>query len=100
MSKVRVLYDFEGEGNSSEMTIRVGDILMVANTNVGDGWWEGTNARGERGLFPAAYVEALPAFENKPPPPPAGDRYDQVRRIFLLIFYLICTLTHHSNLAC
>lgn len=85
MSKVRVLYDFEGEPNSSEMTIRSGEVLTVTNTNVGDGWWEGTNPQGQRGLFPAAYVEVVPANEAKTPQPPT-DRYDQVSNCFY--FYL------------
>ncbi|XP_055624006.1 sorting nexin lst-4 [Toxorhynchites rutilus septentrionalis] len=66
MSRVQVLYDFTGEPNSSELTINVGEILTVTNTEVGEGWWEGSNARGQRGLFPAAYVEVLP---NNPGPP-------------------------------
>lgn len=78
MSKVRVLYDFDGEPNSSEMTIRSGEQLTVTTTNVGDGWWEGMNSKGQRGLFPAAYVEVIPINETKVPPPPSADRYDQV----------------------
>lgn len=75
MSRVKVLYDFQGEPNSAELTIAVDDILTVTNTEVGEGWWEGTNARGQRGLFPAAYVEVLPmtvaaAGPPKMPPPP------------------------------
>lgn len=91
MSRVKVLYDFQGEANSAEISISVGEILTVTNTSVGEGWWEGTNARGQRGLFPAAYVEVLPnnAGPPKMPPPPLisqqqqqqqppqGPRYDQ-----------------------
>ena len=75
MSKVRVLYDFSAEPGSSEMSITGGEILTVTNTNVGDGWWEGQNVSGQRGLFPAAYVEAISANELAAPAP---DRYDQV----------------------
>ncbi|XP_053684059.1 sorting nexin lst-4 [Sabethes cyaneus] len=72
MSRVQVLYDFAGEPNSAEITITVGEILTVTNTEVGEGWWEGTNSRGQRGLFPAAYVEVLAnnAGPPKMPPPP------------------------------
>uniref|UniRef100_A0A1Q3F4K7 Sorting nexin n=1 Tax=Culex tarsalis TaxID=7177 RepID=A0A1Q3F4K7_CULTA len=74
MSRVKVLYDFQGEPNSAELTIAVDDILTVTNTEVGEGWWEGTNARGQRGLFPAAYVEVMPMAvapgPPKMPPPP------------------------------
>lgn len=44
------------------------------------GWWSGTNARGQSGLFPSNYVELLPPSvgedtapdvnDNVPPPPP------------------------------
>lgn len=71
MSRVQVLYDFTGEPNSSELSINVGEILTVTNTEVGEGWWEGANARGQRGLFPAAYVEALPNNAGPPSMPPA-----------------------------
>ena len=50
------MYDFTGEG-SGELSIKCGEILTVTNTNVGDGWWEGTNSTGQSGLFPEAYVE-------------------------------------------
>lgn len=30
---------------------------IVFEQDVGDGWWEGTNQNGMRGLFPEAYVE-------------------------------------------
>lgn len=72
MSRVQVLYDFSAEPNSAEITITVGEILSVTSTDVGEGWWEGTNSRGQRGLFPAAYVEVLPNNPGPPqmPPPP------------------------------
>ena len=28
------------------------DVLTVTRQDVGDGWWEGRNTRGESGLFP------------------------------------------------
>lgn len=64
-SYVRALYEFSGEPGSSEISVKVGDILSVTRTDVGEGWWEGKNVRGEIGLFPAAYVEALSANEVK-----------------------------------
>lgn len=76
MSRVKALYDFSGEPNTSELTIAAGDELSITRTDVGEGWWEGTNSAGKTGLFPAAYVEVLPMGPPKvavPPPPP---RYD------------------------
>ncbi|XP_031572119.1 sorting nexin lst-4-like [Actinia tenebrosa] len=65
--KVRVLYDFDGDPASGELIISTDEVLLVTSTDVGEGWWEGTNSSGTRGLFPQAYVEFL---EDGPPPPP------------------------------
>lgn len=33
--------------------------------DVGEGWWEGINSKGEKGLFPAGYVEVnFKVFNN------------------------------------
>lgn len=68
--KVRGLYDFMGEPNTAELSITAGEVLTVTRTDVGEGWWEGLNSRGQSGLFPEAYVEKI---ESGPPniPPPA-----------------------------
>lgn len=63
--QVQVLYDFSGEPNTSELTINAGEILTVTRDDVGEGWWEGKNSRGDCGLFPESYVERIAA------PPPA-----------------------------
>nr|XP_023027310.1 sorting nexin lst-4 [Leptinotarsa decemlineata] len=42
--KVKVLYDFQGEAGTAEMTISTGEILTVSRTDVGEGWWEGINS--------------------------------------------------------
>ncbi|EDW40914.1 sorting nexin lst-4 [Drosophila sechellia] len=62
-SYVRAMYDFTGEPGSSELSIATGDVLSVTRSDVGEGWWEGKNARGQIGLFPAAYVEVMSAAE-------------------------------------
>lgn len=64
-SYVRALYEFSGEAGSSEISIKIGEILSVTRTDVGEGWWEGKNSQGEIGLFPAAYVEVMSAAEVK-----------------------------------
>ncbi|XP_022212741.1 sorting nexin lst-4 [Drosophila obscura] len=91
-SYVRAMYDFSGEPGSSELSINTGEVLSVTRSDVGEGWWEGKNSRGQVGLFPAAYVEVLSAAEAQklsaatatPVPPvadpfaaPAPPRYDQ-----------------------
>lgn len=55
--QARVLYDFEGQPGTSELSITTGEILNVTSKDVGEGWWEGSNQRGLSGIFPAAYVE-------------------------------------------
>lgn len=56
--QARVLYDFEGQA-STELTINAGEVLTVVRQDVGEGWWEGLNSRGQSGLFPAGYVELI-----------------------------------------
>lgn len=85
MSRVKALYDFRGEPNTSELSMETGEVLNITRTDVGEGWWEGTNSAGKTGLFPAAYVEVMPMGPPQapvPPPPPAiaapvAPRYDQ-----------------------
>ncbi|KAG5684666.1 hypothetical protein PVAND_013884 [Polypedilum vanderplanki] len=56
--KVTVLYDFTSE-IENELSIIAGEILTVTDRDVGNGWWEGTNSAGKRGIFPASYVEEI-----------------------------------------
>ncbi|KAA0184638.1 hypothetical protein HAZT_HAZT009036 [Hyalella azteca] len=72
---VRVLYDFEAQPGTGEMSLREGEILTVTRQNVGDGWWEGTNALGEAGLFPAAYTEEVSSAPPSMPPPSLPPEY-------------------------
>lgn len=64
-TRVKALYDFTGEPNTSEISIEAGEILILTRTDVGEGWWEGTNSQGQTGLFPEAYVEIYK--ETQPP---------------------------------
>lgn len=57
--KLKVLFDFSAQSGSSELSIFKDEILTLLNKDIGEGWWEGINARGERGLFPAGYVEEV-----------------------------------------
>lgn len=91
-TRVQALYAFSGEPNTSEISIESGEILVLTRTDVGEGWWEGTNSKGQTGLFPEAYVEiykepaaAAPNHQPVPVPPPfdsqppsgQAPRYDQ-----------------------
>lgn len=68
--KVRALYDFAGEPQTAEISISAGEIISVTRIDIGEGWWEGTNSKGQSGLFPEAYVERI-ADNSKPPSTPA-----------------------------
>lgn len=78
MTQVQALYDFSGEPGTTEMSITSGEILTLLNTEIGEGWWEGRNAKGETGLFPAAYVRKLsPEETTQTKAAPPAPRYDQ-----------------------
>lgn len=86
-SYVKAMYDFNGEAGTSEISIKVGEILTVTRTDVGEGWWEGKNSKGTIGLFPAAYVEVMSAAEvaqfnqaNQQPSATESNRYINEKR--------------------
>eukprot|EP00808_Paulinella_micropora_P021484 g25932.t1 len=54
---VVALWAFEAQ-NEQEISFKQGDQIQVI-TAEGDGWWEGMNAEGQRGLFPSNYVETV-----------------------------------------
>ncbi|CAG8633452.1 10160_t:CDS:10 [Dentiscutata erythropus] len=54
---VQALYDYVAQ-TSEEISIREGDIILITNRDVGDGWWEGT-LNGVTGQFPESYVGPL-----------------------------------------
>lgn len=66
MNKVRVIFDFDAQPESSELTIYKDEILTVLSRDVGEGWWEGENKHGQKGLFPAGYVTELEEEVNTP----------------------------------
>jgi len=55
--KAEAQFDFAAQPNSNELNLVAGETLHVVRQDVGDGWWEGVNQRGERGLFPISYVK-------------------------------------------
>ena len=48
------LFTFEPE-EETEIAIYEGEQVKIFNEDVGEGWVEGENARGERGIFPKNY---------------------------------------------
>ncbi|NP_443102.2 sorting nexin-18 isoform b [Homo sapiens] len=66
--RARALYDFRSE-NPGEISLREHEVLSLCSEQDIEGWLEGVNSRGDRGLFPASYVQVIRA----PEPGPAGD---------------------------
>ncbi|XP_023676454.1 sorting nexin-18-like [Paramormyrops kingsleyae] len=56
--RAKALYDFDSE-NPGEISVKKNEELTLHSERDIEGWFEGTNARGVRGLFPASYVEIL-----------------------------------------
>lgn len=56
--RARALYNFQSE-NREEISIQENEELVIFSEDSLDGWLQGTNSRGETGLFPASYVEIL-----------------------------------------
>uniref|UniRef100_A0A8C1F937 Sorting nexin n=1 Tax=Cyprinus carpio carpio TaxID=630221 RepID=A0A8C1F937_CYPCA len=56
-TKAQVLYDFTAEPGNNELSVREGETITLTNQNVGGGWIEAKNSRGEVGLVPEDYIE-------------------------------------------
>uniref|UniRef100_A0A7N8WRQ6 Sorting nexin n=1 Tax=Mastacembelus armatus TaxID=205130 RepID=A0A7N8WRQ6_9TELE len=53
----QVLYDFTAEPGNNELTVKEGETVTITNQNIGGGWIEAQNSRGEVGLVPEDYIE-------------------------------------------
>lgn len=45
--KVWVMYDFVVEFGNNELMVNEGEIIIIINLDVGGGWLEGRNIKGE-----------------------------------------------------
>ncbi|XP_063335299.1 sorting nexin-33 [Pelmatolapia mariae] len=61
--KAKALYTFLSE-NNGEISIQENEELIIFDENSVDGWFQGENSRGERGIFPASYVEIIRSRSN------------------------------------
>ncbi|KAG7508164.1 sorting nexin-9 isoform X1 [Solea senegalensis] len=77
--KAQVLYDFTAEAGNNELTVKEGETVTVTNQNIGGGWIEAQNSRGEVGLVPEDYIEfghqtpSFPGAGTTAPTPSAGN---------------------------
>ncbi|KAJ7928075.1 hypothetical protein B0H13DRAFT_2248511 [Mycena leptocephala] len=58
---VRALYAYEARG-ADELGLDEGELVELSSgpeggQHYGDGWWEGINSTGQKGIFPSNYVE-------------------------------------------
>uniref|UniRef100_A0A4W4G1T9 Sorting nexin n=1 Tax=Electrophorus electricus TaxID=8005 RepID=A0A4W4G1T9_ELEEL len=60
LAKAQVLYDFTAEPGNNELSVKEGETITITNQNIGGGWLEAQNSRGEIGLVPEDYVEVRP----------------------------------------
>lgn len=51
---------------TGEISIVTDEILTVTNQDIGEGWYQGSNSKGEVGLFPAGYVQEIPETSSRP----------------------------------
>ncbi|XP_051497671.1 sorting nexin-18-like isoform X2 [Apus apus] len=58
--RARALYDFRSE-NPGEISLQEHEVLSLCSEQDIEGWLEGVNSRGDRGLFPASYVRVIRA---------------------------------------
>ena len=56
--EARAVYDFESVGEG-ELGVRVGDVVTVTDTSLGQGWWMARSGDGREGVVPEAYLERL-----------------------------------------
>ncbi|KAF1386530.1 hypothetical protein PFLUV_G00095810 [Perca fluviatilis] len=61
--KAKAIYTFQSE-NKEEISIQENEELVIFDKNSVDGWFQGENSRGEKGLFPASYVEIIRSRSN------------------------------------
>ncbi|KAL4622769.1 sorting nexin-33 [Arapaima gigas] len=61
--RAKALYTFQSE-NKEEINIQENEELVIFDEKSVDGWLQGENSRGERGLFPASYVEIIRPRSN------------------------------------
>lgn len=61
---VRGVYDYTPQG-PDELAVKEGQLIELSagpsgGQHYADGWWEGVDASGKKGIFPSNYVELVP----------------------------------------
>lgn len=58
LERYKALHDYVPE-NDDELALKQGDIVLVTDKDVCEGWWEGTS-NNKSGVFPNNFVEPAP----------------------------------------
>ncbi|XP_036400473.1 sorting nexin-33-like [Megalops cyprinoides] len=61
--RARALYAFQSE-NKEEISFQENEELLIFDEKTVDGWLQGENSQGQRGLVPASYVEIIRPRSN------------------------------------
>lgn len=72
--RAQIQYDYE-KAEDNEIELREGEYVTDIEM-VDQDWWVGVNTQGERGLFPANYVEIVEDKEPVSHPPAGSHHYD------------------------
>ncbi|KAI2712891.1 hypothetical protein DTO013E5_8287 [Penicillium roqueforti] len=72
--RAQIQYDYE-KAEDNEIELREGEYVTDIEM-VDEDWWVGVNTQGERGLFPANYVEIVEDTEPASHVPAASDHYE------------------------
>ena len=62
LGKFQAIYDFQA-GADDELSIAVGDVVIVKRPGDDEGWFFGS-LNGKEGIFPSSYVEPYPEVDN------------------------------------
>ncbi|XP_042182168.1 sorting nexin-9 [Oncorhynchus tshawytscha] len=73
--QAQVMYDFSAEPGNNELTVKEGETVTVLNQNVGGGWIEAQNSRGESGLVPEDYLQVGAVSSTTPETTTYPDAY-------------------------
>lgn len=79
----KAIYDFPGNPDNHELSLRIGDVVLLEDLEIGKGWWKvAQTLTSESGLVPTWSIELLPdtvaevlakqtlAKQSTPPPRP------------------------------
>ncbi|KAG0334936.1 polar growth protein [Podila humilis] len=69
------IHNFEAEAED-EISFHIGEPIVITQKDelYQDGWWEGTNVRGETGLFPMNYTVPDPPEQSSHPDSPTNSQ--------------------------